>query len=94
MPPRLRTVKRMFAVFNRAIIRRSSCTLWRNSSMMVWPRSDFTREESDLSTKLNALAPFSVPLLPGPRLVMLFDRLVIESERPRIATCPAILLSG
>jgi hypothetical protein len=29
-----------------------------------WPRSDFTREELELSTKLNTLALFSVPLLP------------------------------
>jgi hypothetical protein len=33
-----------------------------------WPRSDFTREESVLSTKLNTLALFLVPLLPEARI--------------------------
>jgi hypothetical protein len=29
-----------------------------------WPQSDFIREESELSTKLNTLALLLVPLLP------------------------------
>src|SRR5271167_968028 len=33
----------MFAVFNRAISRRSSCTLWRNSSMMMATVQFYTR---------------------------------------------------
>jgi hypothetical protein len=33
----------MFAVFNRAITGRSSCTLWRNSSMMVATVQFYTR---------------------------------------------------
>jgi hypothetical protein len=34
-----------------------------------WPRSDFTREELELSTKLNTLALLLVPLLPLPPTV-------------------------
>ena len=54
----------MFAVFNRAISRRSSCTLWRNSSYGGGHAPNFTREELELSTKLNILALFLVPLFP------------------------------
>jgi hypothetical protein len=34
--------------------------------LLWWPRSDFTREELELSTKLNTLALLLVPLLPLP----------------------------
>jgi hypothetical protein len=36
--------------------------------MWDWPWSDFTREESDLSTKLNTLALLLVPCSPLPKI--------------------------
>ena len=53
----------MFAVFNRAISRRSSCTLWRNSSIVVATVRFYTRgvravhKTEHLSAAFGSVAP-------------------------------------
>ena len=53
----------MFAVFNRAISRRSSCTLWRNSSIVVATVRFYTRgvravhKTEHLSTVFGSITP-------------------------------------
>jgi hypothetical protein len=48
----------MFAAFNRAISWPLELHPLAQLLYLWWPRSDFTREQSELSTKLNTLALF------------------------------------
>ena len=49
--------------------------------LLWWPRSDFTREESELSTKLNSLALRLVPLLPLPRVSERFSAETLRFQK-------------
>src|ERR1700730_7422258 len=71
----------MFAVFNRAISRRSRCTLWRNSSMMVATVQFYTRgvravhKTEHLSAVLGSIAP----------VTPIYVRIYVEEDDPNTA---------
>src|ERR1700716_2380420 len=71
----------MFAVFNRAISRRSSCTLWRNSSIVVATVPFYTRgvravhKTEHLSAIFGSITPGDPSFLrPWPRSLDLTGR--------------------